>query len=90
MMSRHIIPGRDPKHQVVVGWDRPCAGFFGQVIVPGETDDDEDDVVFWVGAGYPGQVPTVEDLALHLRPYAEIDGETRAVLLADQKSRVMS
>lgn len=42
-------------------------------------------LIFWIGADKVGQVPTVEALAEHLKPYAEISEEMLKTLRGDQQ-----
>ncbi len=88
-MSRYEIPARDPNLHVFVGWDNPLKTFFAQVIRPAPIYDDEHDdeneddtMVLWVGTE-PCAVVTVEDLAKHLTPFADIASDIVAQLRAD-------
>lgn len=85
VISRHEIPARDPTLCVVVGWDNPLQTFFAQVARP-ERDDEEDEddpVLLWVGT-QPREVITVEDLARHLAPFAELTTEIAEQLRAER------
>lgn len=84
-MSRHEIPARDQTLSVVAGWDNPLQTFFAQVARPERADDeDEDDpMLLWVGTE-PREVITVEDLARHLAPFAELTAEAVEQLRADR------
>lgn len=81
-MSRHVITGFNPTHQVIVGWDRPLQTFFGQVYDPSRDEDDQ--IVHWVGADHPRQLQRVEDLAREMLRYAEIHPVMRARLNSDK------
>lgn len=84
-MSRHEIPARDQTLSVVVGWDNPLQTYFAQVARPEQADDeDEDDpMLLWVGTE-PREVITVEDLARHLAPFADLATEMAQHLRAER------
>ena len=84
-MSRHEVPARDQTLSVVVGWDNPLQTFFAQVARPERADDgDEDDpMLLWVGTE-PREVTTVEDLAHHLAPFADLATEMAEQLRAER------
>ena len=88
-MSRHEIPARDRSLSIVVGWDNPLQTFFAQVAQPKAPDDDEDDdpMLLWVGTE-PREVVTVEDLARHLAPFADLSDETASQLRADRAAKL--
>lgn len=88
-MSRHEIPARDRSLSVVVGWDNPLQTFFAQVTRPERADDDGDDdhMLLWVGTE-PREVITVEDLARHLAPFADLPPEATEQLGADRASKL--
>jgi hypothetical protein len=84
-MSRHEIPARDQALSVVVGWDNPLQTFFAQVARPerGDDEDEDDPVLLWVGTE-PREVITVEDLARHLAPFADLATEIAEQLRAER------
>ena len=82
-VSRHTIPGRKPNHRVVVGWDPPLVTFFVQIIDP--TLPDEEQVIHWVGADYPGQISTLVKLMDAMIPYAKMPPPILAQLLYDRE-----
>ena len=86
-MSRHEIPARDPSLSVVVGWDNPLQTFFAQVARLAVADDDDDDMLLWVGAE-PREVITVEELARHLAPFADLAPEIAEQLRADRTAKL--
>lgn len=45
---------------------------------------ERDSIVYWIGADSIGQVPTVEELALNLAPYAFIEPEMMETLRGDR------
>ena len=56
-MSRHRFPGIEPGTSVSIGWDRPLASFFVQVLRPHPHLKGEDETVAWHGA-HPGELTT--------------------------------
>jgi hypothetical protein len=86
-MSRHGIPARDRRLSVAVGWDNPLQTFFAQVARPEAAEDDDDQMLLWVGTE-PREVITVEDLARHLAPFADLPNETAAQLRADRAAKL--
>lgn len=70
-MSRHYV--RTKPEEIIVGWDPPLQTYFFQIIGP-EREEEEDDLVIWVGAS-PSELPTVESLAVALAPYATLSAE---------------
>jgi hypothetical protein len=54
---------------------------------PSEADAEaceRDSIIYWIGADSIGQVPTVEELALNLAPYAVIEPEMMETLRSDR------
>jgi hypothetical protein len=87
-MSRHSIPARDPSLSIVVGWDNPLVTFFAQVVRAEDPDRAEDDlIILWVGTE-PREVITVEDLARHLAPYAELPVDVADQLRRDRAAKL--
>jgi hypothetical protein len=86
-MSRYDIPTRAPGLLAVVGWDNPLQTYFGQVLRPETADYDDDNVLLWVGAA-PREVITVEDLARHLAPFAELAPQVADQLRADRAAKL--
>jgi len=86
-MSRYDIPTRNPNLWAVVGWDNPLQSFFAQVLQPETAGDDEGNVLLWVGAA-PREVITVEDLACHLAPFAELAPQVAEQLRADRAAKL--
>jgi hypothetical protein len=86
-MSRHEIPARDNGLTVVVGWDNPLQTFFTQVARPSVSDEDDDHMLLWVGTA-PREVITVEDLARHLGPFADLPAELAEQLRADRAAKL--
>jgi hypothetical protein len=86
-MSRYDIPTRDPRLSAAVGWDNPLQSYFAQVLRPETADDDDDNVLLWVGAA-PREVITVEDLARHLAPFADLAPQVAEQLRADRAAKL--
>lgn len=88
-MSRHEIPAHDRSLSVVVGWDNPLQTFFAQVARPEQADDDDEDdhMLLWVGTE-PREVITVDDLARHLAPFADLATEIAEQLRADRAAKL--
>jgi hypothetical protein len=86
-MSRYEIPIRDSGLSAVVGWDNPLQSFFAQVLKPEITDEDEDNVLLWVGTE-PREVITVEDLARHLAPFGDLAPQMAEQLRADRAAKL--
>lgn len=88
-MSRHVIPARDQRLSVVVGWDNPLQSYFAQVAGPERDDenDNEEPMLLWVGTK-PREVVTVEDLAQHVAPFADLTFEVAEQLRADRAAKL--
>ena len=84
-MSRYPVPAHDATTAVIVGWDPPLQTFFGQVMQPVTSVDEDDTCVVWVGT-QPQEIPTVAQLCTHLHPYADIPVTMQARLTRDQAS----
>jgi hypothetical protein len=82
-MSRHTIPPRDPTHVVTAGWDNSLGTFFAIVERASDDADDEDGVVFWLGAD-DREFPRAEDMIKPLAPYADLTPEIIQTLRADR------
>jgi hypothetical protein len=86
-MSRYDIPTRDPGLSAAVGWDNPLQTFFAQVMRPETADEDDDNMLLWVGAE-PREVITVDDLSRHLAPFADLAPEVTDRLRADRAAKL--
>ena len=80
-MSRYQILGRNPAHEVIVGWDPAIKSYFGQVFDPGL--DQEYNPVYTVGY-QPGQIADLADLARLMERFADIDTEMLVMLTGDR------
>lgn len=82
-MSRYEIRGRRPHIALVVGWDAPLATYFAQAWDErSERDEDYPDLL-WVGC-FAREIPTVEELAAHVAPFATLTPEFREHLSRDR------
>jgi hypothetical protein len=80
-MSRHRLPTKTPRYEVVVGWDPPMQTYFAQVF---DAEGEELDQPFiWLGAD--GWSVPWSEIAGALAPYASVSRELIAVLLEDRK-----
>jgi len=87
-MSRHEIPARDQSLSVVVGWDNPLQTFFAQVARTERGDTDNDDhMLLWIGTD-PREVVTVDDLARHLAPFADLPADVAERLREDRVAKL--
>ena len=83
-MSQYILPADGEGLQLRLGWDNPMMTFFGQVIRPAKTTDEEDRVLVWIGS-QAREILTVEALAKGLAPYRLIPAD---VLLCLRRDRI--
>lgn len=84
-MSRYGIPGYDPQHVIIVGFDPPLESFFLTVDDLSQPDVEQQQVA-WQGT-QPHELPHVEALANALQPYAVLSPETRQRLQQDYDGR---
>lgn len=83
-MSRHEIPGKDPNHKVIVGWDHPLLTFFVQVIDRRkEQAGDDEYMVLWSGTR-PRELYEVDDLVREARQFVRLSPQMRARLYGDK------
>ncbi|UVO53727.1 hypothetical protein [Sphingomonas sp. SUN039] len=83
-MSRHTLeprPDQPRGTRITVGWDRPLATFFAQVLVT--EADGEDDVIFWQGTA-PGELATAAAALALLAPCAVVPEGLAATLETDR------
>ncbi len=83
-MSRYALPAHDPTLTVTVGWDPPLQTFFGQVIHPPTSADEDHVMVAWMGTRSQ-EIATVAHLCMHLSLYTDIPVATQARLAQDQR-----
>ena len=80
-MSRHQLPAKSLRYEVVVGWDPPLQTYFAQVY---DTEGKQDEQPFiWLGAD--GIAVTWKTIALTISPYASTTPEILAALIEDKK-----
>jgi hypothetical protein len=87
-VSRYEIDARSARHKVIVGWDRPMATFFGQVIDRRKEGgpDEDNKMILWVGTRH-GELIEIEQLARRIAPFAALPETARNLLRADQGAR---
>jgi hypothetical protein len=80
-MSRYWIQARQPRYEIVIGWDKPLHTFFAQVWDEKSISEDPE---LWVGVAF-GQMPTCEHLEQILKPYADIPEDICIQLTKDKE-----
>lgn len=87
-MSRHILVGINPEHDIVVGWDPGLATYFAQVFPCHEQEGEEYRAeLLWAGTS-PGEIPNTEQLANVLRKFATIPDDIVSQLKSDMQREV--
>ncbi|TCP97493.1 hypothetical protein C8J46_106116 [Sphingomonas sp. PP-F2F-A104-K0414] len=81
-MSRHTYTG-NAGTTVAIGWDRPLATFFVQVLRPHLTLKGEDDMVEWQGTE-PDELPTAAAAIEIAARYADLPEDLGAKLETDR------
>ncbi|MES3093439.1 hypothetical protein O6027_17545 [Sphingomonas aerolata] len=81
-MSRHTFTG-NAGTTVAIGWDRPLATFFVQVLRPHPTMESEDDMVEWQGTE-PEELPTAASAIEIAARYASLPDDLGATLETDR------
>lgn len=84
-MSRHTIPGLNPDHDVVVGWDPPLQTYFAIVLDPTKGDFDAAYNPLWLGTSLV-EIDRVHDLADKLKPFAHIGHDVLRQLIVDRNN----
>lgn len=86
-MSRHGIPAKDSKYQVVVGWDAPMRTYFAHVrdLNTGRRDPT---LILWLG-GTSDEIQSVSLLSTKLQDYATISDSMVETLWEDKRLRRM-
>lgn len=82
-MSRHDFPGKGVASSVAIGWDRPLATFFVQVMQPHPRIDGEEATYIWKGTA-PGELPTAAAAIEVARPFADLPDDIGATLETDR------
>lgn len=83
-MSRYLIPSKNPRYEVTVGFDDPLETFFAMVADLGEQDDV---YPLWVGTSLR-EVTSIETLEKTIEPYGNLPGTVKSRLLYDFENRV--
>ncbi|TCM01722.1 hypothetical protein [Sphingomonas sp. PP-CC-3G-468] len=81
-MSRHTFTG-NAGTTVAIGWDRPLATFFVQILRPHPTMKGEDDMVEWQGTE-PDELPTAASAIKIAARYADLPEDLGATLETDR------
>ena len=79
-IPQYSIQARNPKHQVVVGWDAPCASFYFQLR---HADTTTDQPIKWVGGSEHGALTLDRCLAL-VAEHADVPTDLKSNLLRDE------
>lgn len=82
-MSRHSFPGKAGATEVAIGWDRPLATFFVQVLAPHPVLADEETTILWQGTAI-GELPTAASAIRIAQPYADLPETLGATLETDR------
>ncbi|WP_404479081.1 hypothetical protein [Novosphingobium sp. BL-52-GroH] len=82
-MSRYDFPGKGVASSVAIGWDRPLATFFVQVMQPHPRIDGEEATYIWKGAA-PGELPTAAAAITVAAEYANLPKDLGATLETDR------
>jgi hypothetical protein len=82
-MSRYDFPGKGVASSVAIGWDRPLATFFVQVMQPHPRIDGEEATYIWKGAA-PGELPTAAAAITVAAEYADLPKDLGATLETDR------
>jgi len=83
-MSRITLISKDPRHQVVVGWDRTMGSFFAEVADLLFDEEDPRHDVLWIGTDAFGSMPEPGPVIDAVRPYALVPPELERRLLDDR------
>jgi hypothetical protein len=84
-MSQHILDALNPRHEVMIGWDRPLSNFFLIVLDLTVAEDEEDREIVWLGADRPATELDVDRVLKEACEWAVIPIDLRKKLLADQQ-----
>lgn len=80
-MSRYIVPARDKKYEVVLGWDPPLNTYFAQVYDHSIKDEDEQLILWEAGTSEP--IHDLEKLARIVWDYAAVPQDIMTKLYRD-------
>ncbi|GLK44530.1 MULTISPECIES: hypothetical protein [Novosphingobium] len=82
-MSRYDFAGKGVASSVAIGWDRPLATFFVQVMQPHPRIEGEEATYIWKGAA-PGELPTAAAAIAIAAEYADLPEDLGATLETDR------
>lgn len=88
-MSRHTFAGKNGASEVAIGWDRPLATFFVQVLAPHPVLEGEDATILWKGTDF-GELPTAASAIRLGQDYADLPDTLGATLETDRLRTVAS
>lgn len=89
-MSRYDLESRDiaDSHlEIAIGWDRPLATYFVQVLDPTRDEEDPGFEILWQGTSF-GEIPSVDDAIALIAPWIDIPADLRALLILDRLGTV--
>lgn len=81
-MSRHDFSGHQDGVVVSIGWDRPLATFFVQVVRP-QGPGDDDDMLVWLGT-CPGEISIASEAVRIASDHADLPAELGKTLETDR------
>ena len=81
-MTTYHIKAKDPKHDILVGWDPPMNSFFLHVIDTSKSEDNPKRDVLWIGCT-EHEIYNPDVVIEKAAPYAEIDPAMRDRLYKD-------
>ena len=70
-MSRYTLNPVLPQHEIIVGWDAPLNTFFGIIKDTSITDEEQNNIICWIGGDYD-VVKTTQELKEKVSNYARI------------------
>jgi hypothetical protein len=84
-MSRYTLEPHSQRYEVSIGWDRPLANFFLQVVDRDVDEDKADPILVWLGADGYATETDVDHVLEEASTWAMIPQEFRTRLLSDQR-----
>ncbi len=88
-MSRHFVTPRNPRHEVIVGWDAPLDTYFVQVFDTAIDDTAIEAPVAMVGQTL-GEVHCVDRILQVVALHATVPEGLRETLIADRRNELHS
>jgi hypothetical protein len=67
-MSTYIRKGKNPNHEIILGWDPALNTYFLHVIDKTKNEDDKNRDVLWIGCTQ-NEITDIDDLAKKAFPY---------------------